>query len=269
MGHYVYKYILHQEVIYIGKNNTDLVSRLNQHGRIGDNITKEGWDEINSAEIYYCKLANKIMSDVVESELIRRYKPKYNRAKKSKWDGLPFEEPEWTQFTTLENFKKKEREEKVREKIKIEKNIKEIELIKNRIKFLKYKKKELNFVLKYSYNIRNYEDIYIEYDEVISNDIIKKLLENRKILMFAIDKSENELLLSIKMDNNKKWDKKTILIEYRDYNNNLSVKECDIRKFKSSKFKLMLLFKLNKSDNEYQIELNKINDELNYLQEVC
>ena len=40
MGHYVYKYVLHQEVIYIGKNNTDLVSRLNQHGRVGGQHSK-------------------------------------------------------------------------------------------------------------------------------------------------------------------------------------------------------------------------------------
>ena len=78
MGHFVYKYVYKSEVIYIGKNDTNLIDRIRQHGKFGDNIPEEGWDEINSSDIYYIELANSIMSDVVESELIRRYKPKYN-----------------------------------------------------------------------------------------------------------------------------------------------------------------------------------------------
>lgn len=95
MGHYVYKYVLNNEIIYIGKNDTDLASRLFQHGKPGDNIPESGWDEINKADIYYAELANSIMSDVVESELICKYKPKYNKAKKSDWSGLNFIEPIW------------------------------------------------------------------------------------------------------------------------------------------------------------------------------
>lgn len=95
MANYVYKYVLNDEVVYIGKNDTDLYSRLNQHGKPGDNIAEDGWDEINQSTIYYIELANRTMSDVVESELIRRYKPKYNKAKMSEWEGLPFVEPKW------------------------------------------------------------------------------------------------------------------------------------------------------------------------------
>lgn len=98
MGHYVYKYVYKDEIIYIGKNNTNLYDRLKNHGKPGDNIPEEAWEEINSSDIFYCELANSIMSDVVESELIRRYKPKYNRAKKSDWSGLGFVEPEWKKF---------------------------------------------------------------------------------------------------------------------------------------------------------------------------
>ena len=82
MGHYVYKYVLNGEIIYIGKTDRkDVNLRLNQHGHSGDNIPEEGWSEINAAKIYYTKLANEVMSDVVESELIRRYRPKYNDKK--------------------------------------------------------------------------------------------------------------------------------------------------------------------------------------------
>ena len=98
MAHYVYKYVLNDEIIYIGKSNSDTLSdRLKYHGKMGDNIDASGWKDINVADIYYCELANAIMTDVVESELIRRYKPKYNKNKKSEWDGLDFE-LNWKKF---------------------------------------------------------------------------------------------------------------------------------------------------------------------------
>jgi hypothetical protein len=31
MGHYVYKYVYNNEIIYIGKNDTDLENRIYQH----------------------------------------------------------------------------------------------------------------------------------------------------------------------------------------------------------------------------------------------
>lgn len=97
--HYVYKYVLNGEIIYIGKTDAGLQNRLNQHGKPGDNIPREGWDEINASMIYYMPMVNEIMADVVESELIRRYKPKYNKDKKeSAWGGIPFAEPEWYEY---------------------------------------------------------------------------------------------------------------------------------------------------------------------------
>ena len=98
MGHYVYKYVLDGEIIYIGKCDDNLDSRLKCHGRKGDNISPCAWDDINKSDIFYVELANSTMSDVVESELINRYKPKYNKAKMSKWCGLPFPEPQWSKY---------------------------------------------------------------------------------------------------------------------------------------------------------------------------
>lgn len=95
--------------LYIGKNDTDLHSRLKCHGRPGDNIPKEGWDEINNSDVFYCILANSNMSDVVESELISRYKPKYNKVKKHLWSGLNYIEPIWIKYESNKN--KKELEE--------------------------------------------------------------------------------------------------------------------------------------------------------------
>lgn len=98
MGHYVYKYVLNGECLYIGKTDIDLVKRLKQHGVSGDNISSEYWGLINKADIYYTELVNATMSDVVESELIRRYKPKCNKAKMGDWSGIPFAEPPWIKF---------------------------------------------------------------------------------------------------------------------------------------------------------------------------
>lgn len=107
MGHYVYKYVLNDEILYIGKNDTDLHSRIASHGKPGDNIPRAGWEELRKAEIYYLKLANATMCDVIESELIRRYKPKYNKAVLStEWCGLPFAEPEWTKYIPPEPNRK-------------------------------------------------------------------------------------------------------------------------------------------------------------------
>lgn len=98
MGHYVYKYVLDGQVIYIGKCDKNLSQRLYAHGRKGDNISERWHKEINDSDIYYIECANAIMSDVVESELIRRYKPKCNKAKMSDWSGIPFSEPSWIKF---------------------------------------------------------------------------------------------------------------------------------------------------------------------------
>lgn len=95
MGHYVYKYVHDDEIIYIGKNDTTLAARVEQHNR------EEKFIPYLNSKIYYIELANSIMSDVVESELIRRYKPKLNVAKTSDWSGLDFPEPDWKLFVPL------------------------------------------------------------------------------------------------------------------------------------------------------------------------
>jgi hypothetical protein len=92
--------------------------RLKQHGKTGDNIPKKAWHEIKAADIYYIPLVNSIMSDVVESELIRRYKPKWNIAKKeTEWSGIPFQEPEWIKYIPKKDNAKKDNAKRDRKKI--------------------------------------------------------------------------------------------------------------------------------------------------------
>ena len=85
-----------------GKNDTNLESRIYQH-KTEDKFKPY----LQSREIYYIELANRIMSEVVESELIRRYKPKLNVAKMSNWDGLEFKEPSWKLFNHKDKCTKK------------------------------------------------------------------------------------------------------------------------------------------------------------------
>ena len=96
--HYVYKYVLNGEIIYIGKTDRPIESRLNNHGKHGDNISESHWKELAFSEIYFCRLANATMADVVETEMIRRHKPRLNKAKVSEWSGLDFSEPKWEKY---------------------------------------------------------------------------------------------------------------------------------------------------------------------------
>lgn len=99
MGHYVYKYVYNGKIIYIGKTDSNLDTRINQHK------LEDKFKPYLKSDIYYIELANAIMSDAVESELIRRYKPALNIAKMSDWDGLEFIEPEWKLFVPCDKKK--------------------------------------------------------------------------------------------------------------------------------------------------------------------
>lgn len=106
-GHYVYKYVYNGDIIYVGKTDVNLAYRLSQHGKKGDNIPETAWNEINASAIYYCKLLSSKQCDIYESELIRRYKPKYNKAKTQEWDGVDIPEPIWTEYLSGNDWESK------------------------------------------------------------------------------------------------------------------------------------------------------------------
>lgn len=187
MGHYVYKYVLNDEIIYIGKCDSILNNRISQHGKLGDNISPDAWKDINKSDIYYITLANSVMSDVVESELIRRYTPKYNVAKKTKWSGLPFVEPEWEKYERKSNNSKKQVNVELRT-MRIERaymhNRKPMRLLPYIINALLNKEYELSRL-----NIRDYDSqnqvrsdcfilIKVPDDSVSDNSIIKYVPTN-------------------------------------------------------------------------------------------
>lgn len=105
-GHYVYKYVCDGEIIYIGKTNASLPHRLSQHGKIGDNIPETAWNDLKRSTIYFARLHSRKACDIYEVELIRRYKPKYNKlCVDIQWDGLNMLELNWSEYKTLVKFK--------------------------------------------------------------------------------------------------------------------------------------------------------------------
>lgn len=174
--HYVYKYTFESEIIYIGKTDRPLSKRLNEHGRPFDNIPEYAWDEIRNSNISYITAVNSTMADVIESELIRRYKPKYNVAKMSEWSGINFVEPEWKPFRT------KEQEEDLQDTIN--RLTRELETARNRkeslekeIKLLEKEIKLLKDKMLVEYVPRKWFDSVISDRNRIYHEAIKKVHE--------------------------------------------------------------------------------------------
>ena len=78
MGYYVYKYVLDNQIIYIGKNDTNLQDRIIQHQR------EEKFKPYMEADIYYIELKNKAETSGLEKLLINKYKPILNIVDKYK-----------------------------------------------------------------------------------------------------------------------------------------------------------------------------------------
>ncbi len=101
MGHYVYRYV-HKDYpwLYVGKTDTDLITRLNTHMRSkDDNISRDYLPLLKASKIQYIELNSSTQSDYVEKLIIDKYKPTLN--KKDKNGAVPcidFTLPEWKDF---------------------------------------------------------------------------------------------------------------------------------------------------------------------------
>lgn len=84
--YYVYKYIVNNEIVYIGKS-TDLKNRIKQHKS----------DKLKNlkANIYYFECPNNTAMDSWEYNLINKYHPKFNIALNDKEVKINVDEPEW------------------------------------------------------------------------------------------------------------------------------------------------------------------------------
>ena len=68
---YIYKYVLNDEIIYIGKTKRNLNLRINEHTHKKDLPT--------GCEIYYFECVNESAMNIMELMLIAKYHPKYNK----------------------------------------------------------------------------------------------------------------------------------------------------------------------------------------------
>jgi len=116
MGHYVYKYVKNNDILYIGKNDTDLVSRINQHKK------ERKFLNINDADIFYVELSNKAETKAVEALLINYYKPPLNIRDKYDSCSLSFDlnTLNWNKYNENDFIKN---DKNILEKPKREKNI--------------------------------------------------------------------------------------------------------------------------------------------------
>lgn len=90
---YLYKYVLNNEIIYIGKTKRDLNLRINEH--------KTKKDLPDNCDIYYYECANEAEMNVKEILLINAYHPKYNKDCKTEefFDNfISFNEPFWLPY---------------------------------------------------------------------------------------------------------------------------------------------------------------------------
>lgn len=76
MKHYVYKYVSHNKVVYVGLTN-DITRRILEHSS-GVGIEEKFIPYLNDCKIYYHECANEVEMRALESLLINIYKPILN-----------------------------------------------------------------------------------------------------------------------------------------------------------------------------------------------
>ena len=93
MGHYVYKYVDKTgEIVYIGKNDTNLINRIAAHN-------SDEWND-GTLAISYIEVMSGWESDALETLLISKYRPRYNKSKMAD-TIVQFVEPEWVPIQRL------------------------------------------------------------------------------------------------------------------------------------------------------------------------
>lgn len=181
--HGLYKYVYYGEIIYIGKSNNSILSRIKGHAK-----EKKFKPYLEKAKIYYCMLPNSSETDIMEKALINQYKPilniDLNRPGFS--NMIHVEEPTWKVFEEYVPPKpiKATKEEKIKKitdtVIEYRKKLAEEEAVKAKIimqQNINKAKKELEFVSAYEAimeKVRN-KDYSFVYADVFRKGIFEPL----------------------------------------------------------------------------------------------
>lgn len=156
--HGIYKYVVNNEIIYIGKSDRSICKRINDHAK-EDRFKKY----LATSKIYYFLTRNSTTTAAYELALINKYQPVLNvKDKHDDTDDINFEEPEWKPYEELKTKIDKEKAFKKKEK-------KRIEHIKSCQNMLDIYKEELD----HWYNELKLIDIF--YDILDSNLLEKEI----------------------------------------------------------------------------------------------
>ena len=102
--HGLYKYVYDGEIIYIGKSNSSIYQRINNHARESKFLPY-----IEKSQIYVCMLRNSTETDVCEKLLINKYRPILNVVDKHDlFSSLQFNEPGWISYSEYLSKRPKE-----------------------------------------------------------------------------------------------------------------------------------------------------------------
>lgn len=94
----IYKYVYHDDIIYIGKSDSSLIGRIRGHEK--ENKFKP---YLSDSQIYYFTCLNPAETTIYETFLINKYKPVLNVAMKYTHSlTMTISEPKWTIFKSQE-----------------------------------------------------------------------------------------------------------------------------------------------------------------------
>ncbi len=115
--HGIYKYVLDDKILYIGKTDNSFQSRIKGHAK------EDRFQPYLNAEVFVFTTANRTEATIYEKLLINKYQPVLNVIDTHETaDGIDFNEPEWMSYEefkhTLEYSNKKKKLHR-----QIEKNI--------------------------------------------------------------------------------------------------------------------------------------------------
>lgn len=89
---YRFKHYLTNEIIYIGKTNRNIKSRINEHFSKKGHLSRKCYKSVGKIE--YIEVKSDADARLVELYLINKYKPKYNKDGKTKdYQSLKFSLP--------------------------------------------------------------------------------------------------------------------------------------------------------------------------------
>ena len=114
--HAIYKYVKDGEIVYIGKTDSSLESRIKSHRK------EQKFIKMGNMSIQYFHLKNSTETDIYEKVLINRYQPVLNDVHRNEeYTDIKLTEPEWLPYKekeVLEDDKKDKKSEVKRKKKK-------------------------------------------------------------------------------------------------------------------------------------------------------